>query len=201
MPLAGDSVNLAGQPSKVSGTVARVIGWILLALGTIVGFGTFAACGAITGFSAAAPYILGVPILVVTALLSWGILRGGAHLAKQGDATEKATRTRAIFALANTRGGVLTAMDVARSQDVTLEQADAVLTAIAKENPDYVSVDIAEDGTVLYRFNAAHWAALHRIRFEEPPKARVAPNVRVEGREPLEEELSAEAPPARQEHR
>jgi hypothetical protein len=198
MPLAGASVNLAGQTSKVGGTVARVIGWVVLSLGTLLGFGTFAACGAVTSFAAAAPYVLGLPILIVTALVSWGLLKSGKDLSKQGDATEKATRARGIFALANTRGGVLTAMDVARSQDMTLEQADAVLTAIAKENPDHVSVDIADDGTVLFRFNAAHWATLHRIRLDDTPPTRVASDVRVDTREPLEHDASADAPAARQ---
>lgn len=186
LPLAGESVNLAGQPSKVGGTVARVIGWVVLAAGTVLGFGTFAACGAITSFAAAAPYVIGLPILAVTALVAWGLLKSGRDLEEQGDRASKATRARGIFALANTRGGVLTAMDVARSQDMTLEQADAVLTAIAKENPEHVSVDIAEDGTVLYRFNAAHWATMHRIRLDETPPTRVGQEVRIDAREPLE---------------
>src|SRR3954468_24360457 len=61
-PLTSGSVNLAGQPSKVGGQITRVFGWIVLVVGTLLAAGSLAMCGAIVGMSAAAPYILSVPI-------------------------------------------------------------------------------------------------------------------------------------------
>jgi hypothetical protein len=181
---------MAGQPSKVGGSVARAFGWIALVSGTLLGFGTLGTCGAIVGFGAAAPWIISMPILLVTMFVAWGLLKGGKNLEQAGTATQKATRSQAIFALANTRGGVLTAMDVARAQDITVEDADALLTTMAKEMSDHVAVDIAEDGTVLYRFDAAWNAAAgwQRARVETTPNTRVGEEVRVDAREPLEED-------------
>lgn len=195
-PLAGTALNLAGQPSKVGGTVARAFGWVILIMGTLTGFGTLAACGAIVGMSAAAPWILSLPILVASWLVSWGLLKSGKSLEAKGDEAQKATRAQAIFALANTRGGVLTAVDVARALDMPVPNADAVLTALAKESPEHVAVDIAEDGTVLYRFDAA-WNAVagwQRARVDAAPPTRVAGSGRAADEEPLEDEIAP--PPA-----
>ena len=89
---------------------------------------------------------------------------------------------------------------------VTPKEADDVLTKLAKEHPDHVTVDVDDDGNILYRFPAIHWGGLPRmapnaphVRVEAPPPAtRVAADgsVRVETREPLEDEFEEVGPAA-----
>src|SRR5690242_5493841 len=70
-PLTGTSLNLAGQPSKIGGAVASVVGWIVLAGGlslalmiTLIAQALFPA-----GF---AGYALGIPIAALSLVV--GIL-------------------------------------------------------------------------------------------------------------------------------
>ena len=205
MPLANTSVTLAGQPSKVGGTVARVFGWLVLGGGWILA-ASLAGLILLLNGPAVAAAIVGGPIALVASLIAYALLRGGRELKKSGDDTETATKNQAIFALANTRGGVLKAWDVAQMLHVTPKEADDVLTKLAKEHPDHVTVDVDDEGNVLYRFPAIHWGGLPRmapnaphVRVDAPPATRVAAEggARVETREPLEdEELEHVAPAA-----
>ncbi len=206
MPLAGASVNLAGQTSKVGGTVARVFGWITLVFGTLLAAGAFAACSSIVGATAAAPWVLSVPLALVTWIVSYFLLKGGKKLEKSGEETQKATRSQAVFALANMRGGMITPAHLAQAIQVTPQEADEILTELAKKHPDHVNIEVDDDGVIFYRFNAAHWHAIasnpanwerpQRTRVDAPTNARVAPgaeqNVRVDARDPLEDELEPE---------
>jgi len=196
-------VNLAGQPSKVGGTVARVFGWIVLA----AGLGTAALLAGLIALlgGGEAALIVGGPIALITAIVAYALFRGGKELKKSGDVEEQATRQQAIYGLAGTRGGVLKAWDVAQALQMSPKEADDILTTMAKEQPDHVTVDVDDEGNVLYRFPAAHWrGVVHRattpsmapnavpphVRLRVPPPAtRVAPPpVRVDAREPLEGE-------------
>jgi hypothetical protein len=208
MPLASKSVNLAGQPSKVGGTVARVIGWIVLLGGTLLGAGVFAACHSLLGPEEIVGYVLGAPISIFSVIIGWLLLRSGKQLTKSGTDTETATRNQAIFALANTRGGMLTPADVAQSIGVSPVEADAILTKLAKEYPEHVSIDVDDNGTIFYKFSAALWGAIksnpatYVSRAEHQRVAvdtRIAadPNVRVEPRDPLDEEVEADVIAAR----
>jgi hypothetical protein len=222
MPLANTSVNMAGQPSKVGGTVARVFGWIVLAAGWIVA-AAFAGLIALLGGTTGALIVGGI-IALVASIAAYALLRSGKELKKSGDNTEQATKTQAIFALANTRGGVLRAWDVAQALQVSPKEGDDILTKLAKEQSDHVTIDVDDDGNILYRFKQIHWAGVSakahaptmapnavpahvRVGGAPPPaQARVAPgadaSVRVDARDPLEDELEpAAAEPARQKAR
>jgi hypothetical protein len=215
--LANTSVNLAGQPSKVGGQVTRVFGWIVLVVGTLLAAGTFAACSALVGSAAAAPFVLAIPIALVSWVLSYFLLKGGKSLEKSGEDRQKATRTQAVFALANTRGGMVTPADLGQAIGISAKEADDVLTAMAKESPDHVSIEVDDNGTIYYRFSAAHWTAIAsnpsnwerpraghmapnaapgRVRAAPPPPARVAEvppeNVRVDARDPIDDEYGPE---------
>lgn len=172
MPLAASSVNLAGQPSKVTGAVARVFGWIVLGGGWFLAATAAFLLSLAFGAGAMAPWLVAAPFAIVGTILAWVLLRSGRELKVSGVATEKATRSQAVFALAKARGGVLTAPDLAGAINVPLEEGDAILTSMAKEHPDQVAVDIDDDGRVLYRFPAIHW------QVPQPP-TRVAEHVRV----------------------
>jgi hypothetical protein len=228
--LTPGSVNLAGQPSKVGGAITRVFGWIVLVFGTLLAAGTLAMCGSLVGMAAAAPYILSVPIALVAWVLSYFLLKGGKQLEQSGTDVQKATRTQAVFALANNRGGMVTPNDLAHAIGVMPKEADDILTAMAKEDSDNVSIEVDDNGNIYYRFAAAHWTAVasnpsnwerpraghmapnaappvqHRVPappMAAPPPARVADgagqNVRVDPRDPIEDEFASE-PDAAQRH-
>jgi hypothetical protein len=213
MPLANVSVNMAGQTSKVGGTVARVFGWIVLVAGLLFALGL---AGIMSIVDAPSGWIFGVngTIAAITALTAWAILRGGRALKKSGETEELAMKNQAIFALANTRNGILRAWDVAQALQVSPKEADDILTKLAKEHSDHVTIDVDDEGTILYRFKAVDWAMRQaravaptmapnavppHVRLAAPPvHARVAepkPNVRVDAkdtkRDALEEEFAA----------
>jgi hypothetical protein len=108
------------------------------------------------------------------------------------------------LALANTRNGVVQAWEVAQALQVTPQEADAILTRLAKENPDHVSVDIDDHGNVLYRFPSQHWGGLAQMAPNAPPPvqngahvrvhapSRVASEVRVDARDPLDDDVALE---------
>lgn len=176
LPLTSSSVTLAGQPSKLGGAVARGFGWATLgggwSLAAVVGFVAWA----VSGFSPAF-WILTSFFAITSSVVAWALLRGGRELVKSGTDSEVATKNQAIYALASTRGGTLVAWDVAQALDVTVQEADDLLTKLAKEQLDQVKVDVDDEGRVLYRFSAATWANLPRgVRVEvPPPRARVEP--------------------------
>ena len=87
------------------------------------------------------------------------------------------------------------------SEDPKWEVRLAVARAIAfLEHPDYVTVDVDEEGTILYRFPQIHWRA-GMAPNGVPPHVRVGveqSSVRVDAREPLEDEAElVGAEPAR----
>lgn len=204
MPLANTSVTLAGQSSKVGGTVARVFGWIVLAGGWMFA-AAFAGVIVLLGGDWAAA-IVGGPIALIASVVAYALLRSGRDLKKSGDDAEAATKNQAIFALANTRGGVLRAWDVAQMLHLTPKEGDDILTKLAKEYPEHVTVDVDDEGNILYRFPAIHWGGLPNMAPNAPPQhvrvaqgADVAP--RVATAEPLEDELVDAAEPARRKAR
>lgn len=216
-------MTLAGQPSKIGGTIARVAGWLSLAGGWLLGLIVAALMMLISeGRAPEWAFGIGGGFAFVGSFLAWLLLRSGRDLQRSGTNEELATKHQAIFALANTRSGVLKALDVAQALQVTPKEADDILTALAKANTDTVTVDIDDNGNVLYRFPSMHWGGIAQMAPNAvspnarvrggvpergapagPPKQRVtaAPEtgIRVDAREPLEsvEELAEADAPAR----
>ncbi len=145
------SVNLAGQPSQVGGVVAKVFGWLVLVFGVSL-------AGILTAiFQAIWPegvvgYALGIPTFLITLMVGVGLLMGGKSLSKSGKDTEEAVREKAIWGMAQTRGGILTKDEVARVLSVSPQEGDAYLTRLAKTKPDEIAVDVDDEGNVLFRF-------------------------------------------------
>jgi hypothetical protein len=177
-------VNLAGKPSKVGGAVASAIGWLVL----LVGFSTALGLGLLLYalLTVAVALAIALPIALFALVAGFVILKGGRTLSRSGADAERTTLEQALLALAAHRGAV-TAADAARALGVGVEEADAMLTALAKREPERVAVDIDDQGAVWYR--AANTAEGFDAR------VRVAQNVRVgEKKEPGgESEVEEEA--------
>jgi hypothetical protein len=154
-PFSGKALNLAGQPSKVGGTVASVFGWIVLVIGLAVGLGLMLMLQLLIP-SAVIGYALGGFISVVTLAVGLLLLFGGSKLKTSGDQAQREAQMEAVYALAVNRGGAVTALDVGRSLNMAMQQADTLLTAMTKTYPEHVSVEVDENGSLYYQFVGKH---------------------------------------------
>lgn len=175
-PFATTAVNLAGQPSKVGGSVARILGWIVLACGLLVALMIGALLQAIFP-AGVAGFVIGGVIAMVATILGTVLVRGGKTLHTSGDEKERSTRAQAVFALAANRGGVLSALDVAQALSLPFPVADNLLTRLAKEDGDRVKLEVDDNGAITYVFPHA---------LPPAPLAPNAPHARVAIHEPRE---------------
>ena len=86
-------------------------------------------------------------------------------LTTAGTQAERETRTQSLLAMAAHRGAV-TAADAARTLGLSVAEADAMLTDLAKGEPDRVAVDVDEQGTVWYRVASAPGEPIPRLRID-----------------------------------
>jgi hypothetical protein len=180
-PLSAESVTYAGKPSRVGGLVARVFGWVVLGMGAFVAL----VLGSFFGWvfpDSAAPWIVGGFVSLLTLMVSLPLLFGGKKLHQDGAKKEESTRMQALFALAANRGGALRAHEAASALAVSNEEADALLTRLAKEQPDDVTLDVTEQGELVFGFPrlsppGRSWGAGWGQRFAEidAAGARIAP--------------------------
>ncbi len=170
-PFSGKSVNLAGQGSMIGGTLAHLAGWVALAGGS---FATFLAAWVLGFvFNANVAIGIGVPMALVTLLVSLPMLLGGKKLAKSGEETRQAAQFEAIYALASNRGGVVTAIDAARSLGIAPANADLLLTTMTKQFADYVSVEVDEAGQLFYRLTGVGQPSSFGVKYRVEPDGRV----------------------------
>jgi hypothetical protein len=169
-PLSSPSVNLAGKPSRVGGVVASVAGWLVLLLGGsfALGIGLLFAAFEAVAFGLA----IAAPVALVSLILGVVLVRRGGALRRAGALTERSTREQALLALAAHRGTV-TAVDAAHALGTSVAEADAMLTDLAKRDPDRVAVDVDDDGVVRYRLT--HVGAVAGVRVGETARVRVGP--------------------------
>jgi hypothetical protein len=193
---APDAVNVAGQPSQVGGTVARVMGWLALVGGLFVAL----LIGAL--FQAIFPagivgWVVGVPIALLTLILSLTLILGGRKLKESGEDRSRRAREQALFTLASRHRGVITVPDAARALSIPEAEADALLTTLAKNPDGRVVLEVDDSGRLLYMFPQIATSG-QRVNVP-PPKVRVASpwqEPRVVDTELAEEEAAAAAPGA-----
>jgi hypothetical protein len=177
IPFTNASVNLAGKPAKIGGTLAGALGAVVLIGGAILAL----TVGVLVGSFVSVPggLALGVALGFFAVVAGLLLLYGGRSLWRSGESREQSTQERALFALASQHGGTLRAADVAEALDMTLEQADTHLTDLAKREVERVTVELDDNGQIFYRFDAdelSGWAARSRMRVSPPypMKTRVA---------------------------
>lgn len=155
-------VNVAGQPSKIGGGVAAVVGLSVLVIGSFIALFV----GAIIHiFAPPVAYAIGgfleAVVLFVSALLLWG----GRTLFRSGEERAQIARERAIYAIAKRRNGSVTAGELARALSISEAEADAILTAMVKRPDGRMTLEVDDDGTLRYEMR------------ELMPRVRVAEHV------------------------
>jgi hypothetical protein len=179
-PLGGVPVNVAGQPSRIGGTIAGVFGWIVLA----GGLAAAALVAAILQFVLPAGFLgwaIGGVILFVALAIALPLLVGGGALRKAGARRQRQAAETAIHALATRRGGVVTAAEVAGTLGVPEPEADALLTELAKEGRD-VRLEVDDDGRIFYTVGLGGLP---------PARVRIATSGRADAERAAEEEQAA----------
>jgi hypothetical protein len=198
-PLLGSSaVNVAGKPMKVGGAIASGAGWATLIGGSLASLGAglityfiFLAIGASTAGTVG--LVVGGFFGILTVLIAISLLLGGRKLSKTGVDDRRKVLEQGIFALAGKQRGSVTPRDVARQLSITDEEADALLTDLAKKGDGRVSLDVDDDGTL--RYTVPELLPATRIDPEvgrNGAKVRVAPGAAIPDAE-YEEEEGAEA--------
>jgi hypothetical protein len=139
---------MAGKSKQVGGTVASVAGWLTLLIGFSLELGLALLLGLF--FSWTVAFVLTLPLALITTVIGVALLRSGRSLRTSGVERERAVRDQAILSMAG-HHGPLTATDAARLLNVGIPEADAMLTELAKRDPDRLSVDIDDQGVVWYR--------------------------------------------------
>lgn len=152
------------------------------------GFGVFSMAAGVLGAGAVAvllwPVSVAAAAAAATAVGVTGIGVGIASFAAGGkssaaaDDRRRTARELAIMALAEEKGGELTATDVARELHIRADEADAALTAMA--DGTRVDVIVSPDGILRYQFREIQQAG-------EVPRVRVATD------EPMSAEEEEEA--------
>ncbi|MEZ4296950.1 MAG: hypothetical protein R3B70_18440 [Polyangiaceae bacterium] len=187
-PLLTPSVSYAGKPSKVGGTVAGTLGWLVLAFGNSVALGIGLVLGSIWELTFALGFAL--PVAIFSTVVALLLLRSGKKLRESGDEKQRETRRRAIFALATNRAGVVHVGEASRALGVPPQEADDFLTDLARTMPHDVTVEIDGGGNIYYQFPRLLALGERRARVAADGQRVAAPHVRVAG---VSESLDADA--------
>src|SRR5688572_10407389 len=151
-PFSAKALNVAGRPSKLGGTASKVLGYGVL----LAGLGT--AAGLMLLFFFLAPtsamgYAVGIPLAVISLVVGLALIYAGRRLHRSGSDAEREAREQALYALAANRGGLLTALDGARSLNLSVADVEAVLSDWAKRDPEQVSLEIDDEGALFWLFS------------------------------------------------
>jgi hypothetical protein len=157
------------KASKVGGVVAGALGWLVLLFGLSFAFGLGLLFRVIWSLGVGLAFAL--PLAIMTLGMGIPLLMGGKALRRSATETERDMRERALFSMLSDRGRV-SAVQAAGVLGMRVDEADAHLTALAKQQPDRVAVDGDEQGTVWYRaaavpFPEGSWAPPARVRVDQ----------------------------------
>jgi hypothetical protein len=193
---AAEAVNVAGQPAQLGGGIASVLGWLTLSVGLTLSLGV----GAIVYFLSHTFFIGGFGA-VVTLMVALPFLLGGRRLSKSGEDRARAVHENAVFGLAARRRGLLTVRDVAGALSLREDEADVLLTTLAKRPDGRVTLELDDDGGISYLFHDLRPANAIRVT-QQPWTAPVrmspsAPQPRVIDAELIEDDDALARAPAR----
>jgi hypothetical protein len=148
-----------------------VSGWVFLVIGLSVSAFLWLLLQSIWPQSMVG-WAFAVPIAMLSLFFGGGLVFGGKRLHKSGESAQKKARVEAIRALVAHRGGMVTAAEAAQSLNVSEQESDALLTELAKDPDQNVSLEVDDEGRIRYLFGVAEqrWRVLDEqaLRVEEP---------------------------------
>jgi hypothetical protein len=153
-PFSGKALAFAGQPSKLGGRVGRLLGIVVLVLGLLVA-AVLILCLQLLWPAQNIGYAFGLPVALVSLVVGALLIIASRRLNRVGADAERQARLEAIYALAVNRGGTLTVTDAAHSLQLAAPQVDALLSDLAKTQPEYVSLELDDAGEPFYLFSRA----------------------------------------------
>jgi hypothetical protein len=187
-PVTARSVTIAGKPSQVGGSVAKIFGYVVLTIGLTLAL----TLGLLFGWlfpGSLAPWVLSLPVALLS-IAVWAMSHfGGKRLTANGKEVERKIREEAIIALAHANRGLLRAETVAGALNLTVRESDALLTEMAKADHDLMAVDVDDNGAIQYRFPRIDLD--YRIRVEQHRQAE--PQRPAPANESSQEELLTDA--------
>ncbi len=166
-------VNVAGQPSKIGGGMASVIGWVILIAGGLLAL-TFGALFQILIPSMIIGYVVGGFVGGLSLLFGLLFVLGGRMLWKTGKEREQGAHEQAVFAVARRNAGSVTPAELARAISISEVEADALLTRMAKRPDGQVTLEVDDDGTLRYFVSDAVGRRIGGARVRVGTGARVS---------------------------
>jgi hypothetical protein len=167
-PFAANIINLTGRPARVGGAAARVFGWTALLVGLFLALTVGLIVQALAAMVVATTWIgwaVGIPIALLSLIVGMLGILGGRRLGAAGKAKLELAQLDTIRGLARHQGGVVKPADLARALGVGEAEADGMLAQLAKHPDENVSVDVDDEGSILYLFDSAE-AIRWRVRAE-----------------------------------
>jgi hypothetical protein len=147
--MSAPSVNLAGVPSRVGGTLAAALGWLVLVLGLSLALGAGLLFWALFRIMALA-LAFALPMALVALGVGVTLLLVSRYLGRRGALRWREAREQALLAFA-AQCGSCTAAEGGRALGISVAEADRILTDVAKREPERLAVDVGDDGKVRYR--------------------------------------------------
>ena len=154
---AAEAANLSGQPFvpvqplRIGGGIASVLGWVVLSIGLMISLGLGGLAYLLWAMTGA--LWIGGTIGVLTLLVALPLLLGGRRLTQAGEDRARAAQEHAVFGLAARRRGVLTVREVAGALSVREDEADSLLTTLAKRPDGRVTLELDDNGGISYLFH------------------------------------------------
>lgn len=172
-PLAGVPLNMVGSAHRAGAIVTGVLAWGMILAGLAVGATVGLVVGLISGLVPAlvAGVLFGGLGGAAGALTLWG----SKTLSQRGQEKHDAATEQSVLAMAATRKGAVTTLQVAQNLGVTLAEADRVLTAMSQKGR--ATVEINAEGLLQYTFRDVRGAL---IGTAPPPSAQGVTGVRID---------------------
>lgn len=157
--LAAPNVSLAGKPSRVGGIAATIAGTSVLVLGLSLALGLWLL---LQGLSPMVGWGVAIPVAAASLLFGLLLLLGGSRLRKHGTERSEQVQLDAVKALVQHRRGPISALQAASALQLPEAQVDAILTRLAREKATAVTLDVDDQGHVVYDFDgeARRWRVL-----------------------------------------
>jgi hypothetical protein len=152
-PLSAAGVNIVGKPAKLGGTVASVLGWVVLAAMLAMALIVGAVLQAVFPPGAVVGWAVGGVVAAIGVAAAVLLLLGGRFLHRTGDNAATKARRDAVQGLAKNQAGLLRAEVAAPSLGMSTQEAHEYLTGLSRQPDSGVVLEVDADGKFFYRFS------------------------------------------------